>query len=119
MTKRTSDPIEPPAGLKNLDNVAAVCRTAEALGCQSVHAIAEEKAKYKASGRVSAGSDKWLDLELWLDTGECLRTLKGRGYRIAVTCMDELGAGVETRPIHEVRLFLDSMLSVTIVCSHL
>lgn len=69
-----------------------------------MHAVARERARYKGSGRVSAGSDKWLDLELWTDTWQCLKTLKGRGYRIAVTCMDELGEGRETRPIHEVRI---------------
>lgn len=52
---------------------------------------------------MSAGSDKWLDLELWTDTCQCLKTLKGRGYRIAVTCMDQLGEGRETLPIHKVR----------------
>ncbi|GAQ78713.1 hypothetical protein KFL_000170590 [Klebsormidium nitens] len=89
-------------GLNNLANVSAVTRTAEALGCQSVHAVARERARYKGSGRVSAGSDKWLDLELWTDTWQCLKTLKARGYRIAVTCMDQLGEGRETRPVHEI-----------------
>lgn len=41
--------------------------------------------KYKQSTRTSAGSDKWLDVQLFDDTKQCLTTAKKLGYRIVVT----------------------------------
>jgi tRNA G18 (ribose-2'-O)-methylase SpoU len=40
---------------------------------------------YKKNRKVSAGAEKWLDVEMWENTGACIATLKARGYRIPVT----------------------------------
>ncbi|CAI7826121.1 unnamed protein product [Closterium sp. NIES-53] len=52
---------------------------------------------YRQSARVSMGSDKWLHVETWDTTGECLQELKKRGYRIAVTSLSD-----RTVPIYDV-----------------
>jgi len=73
-------------GLLDLGNISAVCRSADALGFQSVHVISNEtKKKYKKNRKVSMGTEKWLDAEMWDNTSECITTLRKRGYRIAVT----------------------------------
>lgn len=73
-------------GLSDVGNVSAICRTADAMGFQSVHVISNgNRLRYKENPRTSAGAEKWLDMEKWDDTQTCLTTLKARGYRIAVT----------------------------------
>eukprot|EP00850_Spirogloea_muscicola_P001965 SM000007S20925 [mRNA] locus=s7:1084933:1086636:+ [translate_table: standard] len=73
-------------GLVDLGNIGAVCRTAEALGCQGLHVIdTARNQRFKKNRSVSMGSDKWLDVELWEGTECCIRSLRARGYRIAVT----------------------------------
>lgn len=72
-------------GLVDLGNISAVFRSADALGFQSVHVIANVTNKqYRKNRKVSMGSEKWLDAELWDTTRECLETMRLRGYRIAV-----------------------------------
>jgi hypothetical protein len=41
--------------------------------------------RYKKNRKVSAGAEKWLDVEMWENTVACIATLKARGYRIPVT----------------------------------
>lgn len=72
-------------GLLDLGNIAAVFRSADALGFQSVHVISNETEKrYKKNRRISMGSEKWLDAELFKATSDCFEELRSRGYRIAV-----------------------------------
>jgi len=69
-------------------NVAAVCRSADALGFGALHVIRrKDKDKYKQSTRTSGGSDKWLDIRLHNGTEECLTELKARGFHIVATCL--------------------------------
>ena len=72
-------------------NVAAVCRTADALGCGAVHIIRKSaRDKYKQSSRTSGGAEKWLDVQLHNNgTKECLEQAKLNGFQIVVTCLDE------------------------------
>ena len=71
-------------GVVNYGNASAVMRTAEALGFFEFHVIAGDQ-PYKQSRRTSQGAEKWLDLRVWNNTAGCIRALKDRGYRIAVT----------------------------------
>lgn len=41
--------------------------------------------RYKKNRKVSMGTEKWLDAEMWDNSSECIATLRKRGYRIAVT----------------------------------
>jgi tRNA (guanosine-2'-O-)-methyltransferase len=71
--------------LHDLGNVAAVCRTAEALGYGAMHLVHEQHMEsYKRSRRSSAGAEKWSELHRWSDSKVCLTTLKSAGYRILV-----------------------------------
>ena len=41
--------------------------------------------RYKKNRKVSRGTEKWLDAEMWENANDCIATLRKRGYRIAVT----------------------------------
>ncbi|KAE8021755.1 hypothetical protein FH972_007619 [Carpinus fangiana] len=72
-------------GLCDFGNVSAVCRSADALGFQSVHVVSCDSKRYRDNRHVSMGAEKWLDIEIWNSTQECFKVLKSRGYRIATT----------------------------------
>jgi len=80
--------------LHDKGNIAAVCRSAEALGIGHIHIVAPRGAKYKKtqpitkSGRTSAGSEKWLHVKQFPTTEECLSAAKEAGYQIVVTALD-------------------------------
>ena len=71
-------------GLYDRGNVAAVCRTAEALGVGAVHVVVPETEHYKKSRRSSAGAEKWVEVQRWDSTRECLTAIKQAGYKIYV-----------------------------------
>ncbi|GMH36335.1 hypothetical protein BSKO_04203 [Bryopsis sp. KO-2023] len=74
-------------GIHNSGNIAAVLRSADAMGYGAVHCIHKSDQKYKKSQRSSAGADKWLDVCVWDDTRECLTQFKDRGFNIVATHM--------------------------------
>lgn len=81
-------------------NAAAVLRSCECFGVQDVHVV-EERNHFKPNRDVVMGADKWLTMHRYGKThadnsGTCVRTLKERGYCIAVTVLDE-----ETIPLSE------------------
>lgn len=65
-------------------NVAAVLRTAEALGISHLH-ILETQPEYKVSSRITQGADHWLEIEQWGQVETCFSSLKKRGLKIAVS----------------------------------
>lgn len=72
----------------DMGNLAAICRSADALGFGAVHVIRnQEDQRYKQSSRTSGGSDKWLDLQLYSTSLECIKHAKSLGYRIVATHM--------------------------------
>lgn len=75
-------------GLYDRGNIGAVLRSAEALGYQAAH-IVELSDAYKEAKRVTQGADKWLDIRRWQSTKECIDHLRGLGYRIVATRMEE------------------------------
>lgn len=68
-------------------NASAVMRTAEALGFLSIHMI-ETGEKFKAANRVTQGADKWLHVQKWKTTTDCVKTLKKQGFKIYVTDLE-------------------------------
>lgn len=74
-------------GIYDRGNISAVMRSAEAMGYQALHII-ETQDTFKAANRVTAGTDKWLDITRWDEPAECALHLKELGYRIAVTHLD-------------------------------
>ena len=92
-------------GLRDPGNVAAVCRTAEALGFGAVHAVGSVEPETGAGAgalprprgrrgrgrgglrlpaRQSAGTHKWLHLRHWEDSGACLADARAAGFRVLV-----------------------------------
>eukprot|EP00887_Chlorella_sp_A99_P003681 scaffold7.g3681.t1 len=72
-------------GMYDMGNLAAVCRSADALGCGAVHVIRGEADRYKQSKRTSGGSEKWLDVRVFGSTEECLSNAKRMGFQIVAT----------------------------------
>jgi tRNA (guanosine-2'-O-)-methyltransferase len=68
-------------------NTSAVMRSAEAFGCQWFHVI-ELQEKFKVANRVSQGADKWLTVDRWGSTRQCLQALKKQGYQVLCTTLD-------------------------------
>lgn len=87
VNKRTFDTIPVLDGLYDKGNISAVMRSAEAMGLQEFHII-ETSERFKASARVSQGSDKWLDVYKWKKADPCVGYLKEKGYQIVATHLD-------------------------------
>ena len=86
-------------GLYDEGNIAAVCRSAEALGFHSVHTVdvcPKSKLSARAQSSAASGAAKWLHRERWASTAECIAGLKEDGYRVVVTHLSR-----ETVPIGE------------------
>lgn len=62
-------------------NVAAILRTAEALGMQDVH-IVERAARLRPSRSTTAGADRWLSIERHDRLAACIGTLQARGFDV-------------------------------------
>ncbi len=70
----------------DLGNLAAVCRSADALGCGAVHVIRNvQDERFKQSARTSGGAEKWLDIQVHQSTAECLDQVKKLGYQVVIT----------------------------------
>jgi len=70
-------------------NVNAVLRTCEAFGVQEVHVVEGPMKPYDRNKKISQNADKWLDVVRWTGTAECLDALRGRGFAIYATHLDE------------------------------
>lgn len=79
-------------------NASAVLRTCECFGIQDVHII-ENRNEYKLNPDVVMGASKWLNLHRYdgaeYNTEECMEALKGMGYRIVATVIDEQATPLE------------------------
>ena len=84
-TKRLVPVVE---GLVNTGNVSAVMRSAEALGCQSLHVVEGTGAqRYKRSRRTSQGAEKWLDLVRWSAAEACARYFRKHEVQLVATAL--------------------------------
>ena len=62
-------------------NIAAVLRTADAVGIYEIHAVSEQ-GEVRRHHMVSGGSGKWVSLELHDDTPAAVSHLRERGFSI-------------------------------------
>lgn len=71
----------------DLGNVAAACRSADALGFGGLSVVRalDDKTRYKQSTRTSGGADKWLDVQIYRSMDDCLSRTKKLGYQIVAT----------------------------------
>lgn len=74
-------------GIYDRGNVSAVVRSAEALGFANIHLV-ETQARFKEANRVTKGSDKWVEMQRWPSTNECIKYLKSNAYKIVVTSLE-------------------------------
>jgi tRNA (guanosine-2'-O-)-methyltransferase len=70
-------------GLIDPHNTAAVIRTAEAFGLQTVHII-EQGDRFLSSRKVTQGTHKWVDLAVWKGAEAFHKVVKGEGKRLLV-----------------------------------
>lgn len=76
--------------LENLNediNIQAILRTAEAFGVGLVCIIYNEK-KPRTSGNATSGAHKWLNVEFFENTKECVKYLKKKGFQIIGALVD-------------------------------
>jgi len=79
-------------------NVNAVLRTCEAFGIQELHAVEGVMKPYDRNKKISQNADKWLDVRRWSSTGECLAHLKGEGFAIYATHLDDGTRSLDALP---------------------
>ena len=65
-------------------NVSAVMRSAEAFGFFKFH-IVEAGVDFKEANRVTQGADKWLEVNKWDKTSDCISALKADNYKVYAT----------------------------------
>ncbi len=65
-------------------NAAATIRTTEAIGLHELHVI-EPHERFSASGGVTKGSHKWIELHRWPRVEDATRALRARGFRVYAT----------------------------------
>ncbi|EZH71474.1 rRNA methyltransferase [Aquimarina atlantica] len=67
-----------------LHNTSAVIRSCDVFGIQNVHVIEEVNAK-RIDREIAMGAQKWVDINRYSTTKECLATLQKKGYQIVAT----------------------------------
>lgn len=67
-----------------LHNTSAVMRTCEVFGIQELNVI-EEKYGKTIDKEIAMGAQKWVDINLYNNTQNCINSLKSKGYRIIAT----------------------------------
>ena len=67
-----------------LHNTSAVMRSCDVFGIQDLHVI-EEKVTKKIDREIAMGAQKWVNINRYLSTKECIDNLKENGYQIIAT----------------------------------
>lgn len=71
--------------LADRGNMSAVLRTIEGLGMGAVHVVEARRKKLRMANRVSQGAEKWLEIQRWHTTEECVAAVKREGLQLVVT----------------------------------
>lgn len=74
-------------GVRDPHNVAAVIRSADAMGVQAVHII-ENGNPFRSSRKVTQGAHRWLDIGVWEDPKSFAHLMRGQGKRIYYAAAD-------------------------------
>ncbi|PKD16993.1 rRNA methyltransferase [Salegentibacter salinarum] len=67
-----------------LHNTSAVIRSCEIFGIQNVHVIEERKPK-RIDREIAMGAQKWVDVNRYSTSKECIKELRAKGYQIVAT----------------------------------
>ncbi len=75
-------------GVHKSHNLAAVVRTADAIGVSDVHAVWKNE-KMRVSGGSAAGSQNWIDVHNYSATEDAIAALKKQGMQVLVTNLSD------------------------------
>ncbi|NJY62338.1 RNA methyltransferase [Salinimicrobium sp. CDJ15-81-2] len=67
-----------------LHNTSAVIRSCDVFGVQNVHVVEEVNLK-KIDREIAMGAQKWVDINRYTSTEDCIKKLRKKGYRIIAT----------------------------------
>lgn len=67
-----------------LHNTSAVMRSCDVFGIQDLHVI-EERNTRTIDREIAMGAQKWVDVNRYNSTKDCVSTLKNKGYQIVAT----------------------------------
>ena len=67
-----------------LHNTSAVVRSCDVFGVQNIHVI-EEKIPRRIDKEIAMGAQKWVNINRYSSTRDCVKKLKEYGYRIVAT----------------------------------
>lgn len=67
-----------------LHNTSAVIRSCDVFGVQNIHVVEEVNLK-KIDREIAMGAQKWVDINRYTSTADCLEGLRKKGYRIVAT----------------------------------
>ncbi|GAA4271459.1 RNA methyltransferase [Aquimarina gracilis] len=84
LSKRTNHFTVAIEDVYQLHNTSAVIRSCDVFGIQNVHVI-EEVNRKRIDREIAMGAQKWVDVNRYPTTRECLRELKKNGYQIVAT----------------------------------
>lgn len=89
----------------HLHNASAVIRSADIFGIQEVHIIERRFAK-RVDKKIALGAQKWIDINRYKTTEECIKTLKANGYKILATTPDRAALPLNQLEINQKMAFL-------------
>lgn len=67
-----------------LHNTSAVIRSCDVFGVQNVHVV-EEVNRKKIDREIAMGAQKWVDVNRYHSSEDCIESLRSKGYRIIAT----------------------------------
>ena len=67
-----------------LHNTSAVIRSCDVFGVQNIHVI-EEKNRKKIDREIAMGAQKWVTLNRYHSSADCIASLREKGYQIVAT----------------------------------
>jgi tRNA (guanosine-2'-O-)-methyltransferase len=73
--------------VRNTHNASAVVRTCDAAGVQFLDIISAEKKPFPVNEAISTRAEKWLHLEYYQTTDQCLRAIQKEGFKIMATSL--------------------------------
>lgn len=74
-------------GVRDPHNAAAIIRTADAFGVQTVHVI-EGQDRFVFSRKVTQGAHKWVDLSIWSSAGDFAEAMRAQGKKVFAASAD-------------------------------
>ncbi len=84
LNKRTNHFTVAVEDVYQLHNTSAVIRSCDVFGIQNIHVIEEINVK-RIDREIAMGAQKWVDINRYPTTKECLNTLKDKGYQVVAT----------------------------------